>query len=64
MDFDVIFCKDNIEQEGSCHKDKVTAVPTFFFYAHGKITKMTGADFDLIETYIKTLMKKSVPLRK
>lgn len=61
---DIIFCKDNIENESSCHKNKVTGVPSFFFYKDGHITKTTGADWKLIENHINTLINESVPLRK
>lgn len=52
---DIIFCKDNIDSEESYHKDKVTAIPTIFFYAHGKISKIQGGDFEAIRNTIANL---------
>ena len=61
----IIFCKDNIDLEESCHRNKVTVIPTFFFYAHGKISKLQGADFDVIKNTIKKLtMQRPVTKRK
>ncbi len=60
----IIFCKANIDLENSYHRDKVTAVPTFFFYAHGNISKFQGADFDAIRNTIKKLSQRSVAKRK
>lgn len=61
----IIFCKDNIDLDESYHKHKVTVVPTFFFYAYGKISKLEGADFNVIRTTIKNLLqKRSVANRK
>ena len=52
----IVFCKDNIDNENSPHKDKCEVVPTFFFYAFGNIKKLTGADFKVIEEYINELL--------
>ena len=56
----IIFCNDNIDNEESYHRDKVTAVPTFYFYANGNITKITGADWDIITDHIKKLLNTPV----
>ena len=61
---DIIFCKDNVSLENSYHQDKVTAIPSFFFYANGNITKVMGADWDVIENHINKLIDRSVPNRK
>ena len=52
----VVFCKDDIDSENSPHKNKCEVVPTFFFYARGNIKKLPGADFTIIEEYIKELL--------
>ena len=53
----VFFCKDNIALEHSVHKDQVTVIPSFFFYAFGKITKITGGDFNEIKAHLDNLIK-------
>jgi len=61
----IIFCKDNIDLEESYHKNKVTVIPSFFFYAYGKISKLEGADFDVIKNTIKNLtLQRPVAKRK
>ena len=57
----VLFCKDNIDTEYSVHKDKVTVIPTFFFYAFGKISRITGADFTEIEHHLVQLIQSHPP---
>lgn len=52
----IIFCKDNIDHDESYHRDRVTAVPSFFFYANGNITKIMGADWNIIEDHMQKLL--------
>ena len=54
----IIFCKDNIDNENSPHKNKCDVVPTFFFYAYGEIKKLPGADFTAIEQYLEKLLDR------
>jgi hypothetical protein len=51
------FFTDDIDMETSVHKDKVTAVPTFFVYTDGNLQprKEFQGDLDKLEVLINRL---------
>jgi thioredoxin 1 len=53
---DIIFLKDNIDEEESIHRDKIQVVPTFFIYANGvEHSVIQGGEFDTIRAKLDSL---------
>ena len=53
----IIFLTDNIDNEDSEHRNKVSAIPAFFIYYNGKkIKKFVGESIDVLETFINKLI--------
>lgn len=55
----IIFLKDDIDNEVSPHREKVSAVPMFFFYINGQVAHtISGNDFDDFERTINHINYK------
>ena len=53
---DIIFLKDNIDEEESIHRDKINVVPTFFIYANGEEhSVIQGGEFETIRSELDSL---------
>lgn len=62
-DKQVIFVKDNIENEDSVHATSIEAVPTFFVYFHGQLYKrLTGFSMQDIGDAVQELLSGNVTL--
>ena len=55
---DMIFTNDTIENENSAHIDKVTAVPTFFIYADGRLQSSFQNDFNRVNEMCLNLHRR------
>ena len=57
---DILFMKDDIDNDNSPHKNDVNAIPTFFFYVEGKHQeklKYTGADITNVEKNLNKIIE-------
>ena len=54
----IIFLKDDIDSDGSIHREHIEAVPTFFIYYKTKLyKKIIGTEFDEIDGIIEGLLR-------
>lgn len=54
----ITFLKENIEEDGSFHKDLVNVVPTFFIYQNDEQKAVIqGGEFDAIRTELDELLQ-------
>lgn len=57
---DILFVKDNIDNDDSPHRNDVNAIPTFFFYLEGKKQEKliyTGADISYVEKNLNKIIE-------